>query len=163
MNNLSPCGGDWPAWLWLLYVGTEVLMFAGYAITAYLFWDWLRPRHVTVLKKIFIVLGFVFLLCGMTHGARVLGVTLNWTVLMVLVNAVSAVFIVGLLLLIIPMLPKIMKCPKAREVGKMNTELRQGVSDLLERNAELATVDNLKAVANIKCAISAIRDLARVE
>ena len=135
-------------------------MFAGYNVLAYLFLLYLRPRHVTVLRKIFVTLGCVVSVCGLTHGSRALGffIDLPWGIAWI--NLVSALVIITMLVMIIPMIPTIMKFPSASSIARESTCLRQEVSDLLDRNAKLATVDNLRAVANIQCAIRAVQLLA---
>ncbi len=139
---------------------SDIIMLVGYSIVAYLFFKYLKPRHVTILKKIFVMLGFVFILCGLTHGVKILGFYDNFTWPIVMVSITSSIITVILLVSIIPMVPLIMKFPSGSQMTKANYDLRQEVSDLLERNAKLATVDNIKAVTNIECAIKAIRKLS---
>lgn len=145
-------------------------MLVGYFIVAYLYFVYLRPRHVTVLRKIFTLFGWVFVLCGTTHALRTLkflpwehdtGLWLAWFI--GIVNIGSAIITALVLLAMVPMIPAIMKFPTASAMSKANVELRQEISDLIDRNAKLATVDNLKAVENITCAIRAIRQLSEKE
>ena len=159
-DNVFTCGRDWPVYLAVAYVAADVLMLMGYTVLCYLFLHYLRPRHVTVLRKIFVLLGLVVLLCGITHGVRIVGFLFGYQWYMVVANVLSGLAIVTLLVILVPMLPAIMKFPSASAMSKANSTLREEVSDLLETNAKLASVDNLRAVANITCAIEAIRKLA---
>lgn len=155
------CGNEWPKYLVIIYGLSDCIMLLGYSVVAYLFFNYLKPRHVTMLRKIFAFLGYVFVLCGATHGIRIISFFFYIPHIVVLINIISSIITIILLLLIVPMIPAIMKFPQESAMFKANVKLRQEISDLLETNAKLATVNNIKAVSNIDCAIKAIIAIAK--
>ena len=99
------------------------MTFLVYGLVALVFFTYLRQRHVKVLRKMFVTLGFVFSLCGLTHlvGALMFVWPAYW--FDAHVRLLSGLVGLTALALIVWNLPRIMRMPRAGKESQLYEEI----------------------------------------